>query len=61
METEYEPNSYERFLLYHRPICEVDFCMKPSVRIESLYSKPVAMCENHWQSVSEPAPPPKQQ
>lgn len=48
-ETQYEPHGLELFLLHHRPYCEVGLCLKPSVRIESPYKNPVAMCEGHWQ------------
>src|SRR5438046_2295138 len=47
--TKREPNSFERFVLHNRPICEVDLCMKPSVRVLSLYKNPVAVCESHFQ------------
>jgi hypothetical protein len=49
MSEETEPNSFERFLIHHRPFCEVGTCMKPTVRIASPYKNPVAVCEKHWQ------------
>jgi hypothetical protein len=45
-------SSFERFILHHRLFCEHEGCkfrLTPAIRVNSLHSKPMAVCAEHYQ------------